>query len=60
LKRGKKPIVLEFKADADGISAFLALDFDVAIMEPTGGHYSRIWAYHLRQAGKLIRWVGHW
>lgn len=60
LKRGKKPTILEFKADAEGIANFLALEFDAAIMEPTGGHYSRIWAHHLEKAGRQIRWVGHW
>jgi hypothetical protein len=50
---------LEFKADREGIADLLALDFHGAIMEPTGGHYSRIWAHHLQKAGKVVRWVGH-
>lgn len=37
----------------------LALDFDVAILEPTGV-YSRIWRHWLRQAGREYRLVGHW
>lgn len=56
-KRKFKPLV--FKADRAGIAALLALQFDVAVMEPTGVHYSKIWAYHLEQADRLIRWVGH-
>ena len=35
------------KADASGIRAMLALHPDVAIMEPTGVNYSRLWGTHL-------------
>jgi transposase len=48
-----------FPATREGIAALLALDFDAAVMEPTGIHYARIWVHHLEQAGKPIRWVGH-
>ncbi|MBW4523486.1 MAG: transposase [Scytolyngbya sp. HA4215-MV1] len=60
LKRFKsKYKKLEFKANAADIKRFLALPFDGAILEPTGGHYSRIWAYQLKEAGKVVKWVGH-
>lgn len=59
-KKGKKPKPMEFKADAEGIAGLLALEFDAAVMEPTGGHYSRIWSHHLKKAGRVVRWVGHW
>lgn len=50
---------LKFKADAEGIANLLALEFDGAVLEPTGAHYSRIWAHHLEKANRIVRWVGH-
>ncbi|MEH1807805.1 IS110 family transposase [Nostoc sp.] len=32
---------------------------DVAILEPTGNHYSRLWARILESLGIKILWVGH-
>ncbi|MHC5821357.1 MAG: IS110 family transposase [Nostoc sp.] len=32
---------------------------DVAILEPTGNHYSRVWAQILESLGIKILWVGH-
>lgn len=32
---------------------------DVAVIEPTGNHYSRIWALILTKVGIKILWVGH-
>lgn len=32
---------------------------DVAILEPTGNHYSRLWASILESLGVKIFWVGH-
>ncbi|MBH8564713.1 transposase [Nostoc sp. CENA67] len=32
---------------------------DVAILEPTGNHYSRLWARILESLGVKILWVGH-
>jgi hypothetical protein len=61
LKRFKqkwKP--LTFRADREGINGLLALDFDAAVLEPTGHHYAKIWAKHLQEAGREVRWVGHW
>lgn len=48
-----------FTADQEGIEGLLALNFDGAVLEPTG-HYSEIWAHHLIKAGRLVKWVGHW
>ena len=48
-----------FKADSEGIKALLALKPDIAIMEPTGVNYSRLWGMHLTRAGVEIRLVGH-
>ena len=50
---------LKYPADKTGLAALLRLDFDVAVMEPTGGHYSKIWAHHLAAAGREVRWVAH-
>lgn len=47
------------KADAAGIRAMLALKPDVAILEPTGVNYSRLWGTHLARAGVEVRLVGH-
>ncbi|MDZ8067753.1 MAG: transposase [Nostoc sp. DedQUE08] len=32
---------------------------DIAILEPTGNHYSRLWAQILESLGIKILWVGH-
>jgi hypothetical protein len=61
LKRFKsrwKP--MKFKADQEGISDLLKLEFDAAILEPTGYHYSKLWAHHLIANNRDVRWVGHW
>ena len=47
------------KADAAGIRAMLALQPDVAVLEPTGVNYSRLWGTHLARAGVEVRLVGH-
>lgn len=43
-------------ADLDKL---IALEFDAAVLEPTGIHYSRIWAEKIRASGRIVRWVGH-
>ena len=48
-----------FGADAAGIKAMLALKPDIAVMEPTGVNYARLWGTHLARAGIEIRLVGH-
>jgi hypothetical protein len=47
------------KADAAGIRAMLELKPDVAILEPTGVNYSRLWGTHLARCGVKIFLVGH-
>jgi hypothetical protein len=47
------------KADAEGIQTLLEIPFDIAIIEPTGGHYSKIWAKTIEANGKEVRWVDH-
>jgi Transposase len=46
-------------ANSEGIKALLALKPDIAIMEPTGVNYSRLWGTHLARAGVEVRLVGH-
>lgn len=41
------------------IEQLLALEFDCAVLEPTGGHYSKFWAIKIEQSGREVRWVGH-
>lgn len=48
-----------FPANATGIKAMLALEPDIAIMEPTGVNYARLWGTHLARAGVEVRLVGH-
>jgi hypothetical protein len=48
-----------FSANSEGIKALLALKPDIAIMEPTGVNYSRLWGTHLARAGVEVRLVGH-
>lgn len=48
-----------FYTDAAGIKGLLALKPDVAVMEPTGVNYMKLWAAHLTQNGVKIVLVGH-
>ncbi|MBW4567699.1 MAG: transposase [Tolypothrix carrinoi HA7290-LM1] len=48
-----------FSANSEGIKALLALKPDIAIMEPTGVNYSKLWGTHLARAGVEVRLVGH-
>ena len=48
-----------FSANAEGIKALLELKPDIALMEPTGINYSRLWGTHLARAGVEVRLVGH-
>ena len=52
-----KPIKIDF--NQEGIEALLALDFDIAVIEPTGMHYSKLVSERIEQTGREIRWVGH-
>ena len=48
-----------FQANAAGIKAMLALEPDIAVMEPTGVNYARLWGTHLARAGVPVFLVGH-
>jgi hypothetical protein len=53
----RKPVKL--KCDSEGVQKLLEMEFDCAVLEPTGMHYSKLWAHHLREAGREVRWVDH-
>jgi transposase len=42
-----------------GINGLLALKPDIAVMEPTGINYQRLWGTHLARAGIPVALVGH-
>lgn len=46
-------------ATKQGIEQLLAFDADIAILEPTGVNYSKIWVEHLVHAGIEVRLVDH-
>lgn len=48
-----------FQANASGITGILELRPDIAILEPTGTNYSKLWLSVLGQNGVDIRLVGH-
>ena len=48
-----------FTANAGGISSLLELKPDIAVVEPTGVNYSKLWCTHLARAGIEVRLVGH-
>ena len=48
-----------FYTDASGIKSLLELKPDVAVMEPTGVNYSKLWAAHLGKCGVKVALVGH-
>lgn len=49
----------KFNADISGIKAMLDLSPTIAIMEPTGMNYSKLWLNQLTRDGVEIRLVGH-
>jgi hypothetical protein len=49
----------KLSADANGIQDLLALNADIALLEPTGNNYSKLWGTHLARAGVEVRLVGH-
>ncbi len=49
----------KLEANAKGFAELLALKPDVAILEPTGVNYSKIWRVHLERAGVEVKQVGH-
>jgi len=58
-KRSIKEDPLTFKADAEGIDNLLSLKPDAIVLEPTGIHYSFIYAHICTIEGIKVRWVGH-
>lgn len=46
-------------ANSAGIKKLLELKPDIAIIEPTGTNYSKLWGTHLARAGVEVRLVGH-
>lgn len=50
---------LKLEANSIGIKALLALKPDVAVMEPTGVNYSKLWGTILARAGVKVVLVGH-
>jgi hypothetical protein len=46
-------------ANATGIAQLVALSADVAVLEPTGVNYMRVWATQLAAAGVQLMLVGH-
>lgn len=48
-----------FEANAKGIFELLALKPDIAVFEPTGVNYSKLWGTHLARTGIEVRLVGH-
>ncbi|MDZ7970300.1 MAG: IS110 family transposase [Nostoc sp. DedSLP03] len=49
----------KLSADAKGIQDLLALNADIALLEPTGSNYSKLWGTHLARSGVEVRLVGH-
>ncbi|MEH2030250.1 MAG: hypothetical protein V7K67_11340 [Nostoc sp.] len=58
-KRPKDDDPKTFKANADGVNKLLALKPDAVVLEPTGVHYSWIWAHICETEGIKVLWVGH-
>lgn len=48
-----------FSADAVGIGRLLEIEPDVAVMEPTGTNYQKLWGTHLARTGVQVVLVGH-
>jgi transposase len=48
-----------FQANAAGLKAAIALAPDVAVMEPTGVNYQRLWGTKLAEAGVEVRLVSN-
>ena len=48
-----------FEATQSGVRSLLELNADIAVLEPTGVNYSKLWVKHLIRAGIEVRLVGH-
>lgn len=51
--------ILDLLPNQEGLETLLNLEATHAVLEPTGVHYSKIWAEYLHQAGVKVLWVGH-
>ena len=47
------------RANSQGINQLLALNPDIAVFEPTGVNYSKLWGTTLARCGIEVRLVGH-
>lgn len=54
-----KKEIKEYPANRQGIYALLALEPDIAILEPSGIHYAELWYRILSTRGVKVLWVGH-
>jgi hypothetical protein len=57
--RTQRENIVKLLPNKDGIAELLAMGVTHAAMEPTGVHYSRLWAEVLNANGVEILWVGH-
>lgn len=51
--------IKKYEANNEGVSALLGLKPQYAVLEPTGVHYSKLWADQLASRGCQLLWVGH-
>jgi hypothetical protein len=57
--RKNKRTIPYLKADKEGLQSLFDYKADIAVLEPTGIHYSTLWAKRLAEAGVVVLWVGH-
>ena len=58
-KKKKSSIAVKAEQKVLGMSDLLALKPTVAVLEPTGVNYSKLWIHHLKLAGVEVLLVGH-
>lgn len=57
--RTKREEIIKISPNKEGIEKLLSIGATHAALEPTGVHYSRIWAEILNANGVQLLWVGH-
>jgi hypothetical protein len=57
--RAHRKEIVKLESNREGLDELLKMKPDIAILEPTGVHYSRLWADTLIKAGVDVRWIGH-
>jgi hypothetical protein len=57
--RTKREEIVKLLPNQEGIAELLAMGATHAALEPTGVHYSRLWAELLHANGIKLLWVGH-